>query len=121
MRSLSLSLEPEYTILGYPTQEVTRVLSEDEKTKLLARLRRIEGQTGGLIRMVEDDQYCVKALQQIAAVQGALSQASKLLLQTHLHTCVVNAFESTKAGERDRVINEIVDLFAKSTKAGPSK
>ena len=97
------------------------MLTGDEKKKLLARLRRIEGQTGGLIRMVEDDHYCVKVLQHIAAVQGALSQASKLLLQTHLHTCVVNAFESTKAGERDRVINEIVDLFAKSTKAGPSK
>ena len=97
------------------------MLSEDEKKKLLARLRRIEGQTGGLIRMVEDDKYCVEILQQISAVQGALSQTSKLLLKSHLQTCVVHAFDSKNAGERDRVIDEIVDLFAKSTKSGPSK
>ena len=78
------------------------MLSEDEKKKLLARLRRIEGQTGGLIRMVEDDKYCVDVLQQISAVQGALSQTSKLLLKSRLQTCVVHAFDSKKAGERDR-------------------
>ena len=93
------------------------MLSEDEKKKLLARLRRIEGQAGGLIRMIEEDKYCVDVLQQISAVQGALAQASKQLLQSHLHTCVVHAFESNKPSERNRVIDEIVDLFAKSSRS----
>ena len=97
------------------------MLSEDEKKKLLARLRRIEGQAGGLIRMIEDDKYCIDVLQQIQAVQGALAQASKHLLQSHLKTCVVHAFASQKPSEQERVIGEIVDLFAKVSRTGSGK
>lgn len=92
------------------------MIADQEKKRLLARLRRIEGQIGGLIRMVEEDHYCVDVLQQVAAVQGALAQASKFLIRTHLRTCVAGAFQSGNPEERERVISELVDLFARTNK-----
>tara|TARA_R110002126_G_scaffold66038_1_gene167934 strand:+ start:4320 stop:4613 length:294 start_codon:yes stop_codon:yes gene_type:complete len=97
------------------------MLSDDEKQKLIRTLRRIEGQAGGLIRMVEADRYCIDIIQQVAAMQGALAQASKQLLDAHLRTCLVTAFESKKSGERERMVTEIVDLFAKTMRTGPTK
>lgn len=97
------------------------MLPDDQKKQLLSRLRRIEGQAGGLVRMVEADKYCIDVLQQMAAVQGALAQASKMLIRSHLETCVVDAFKSRKTEERERVISELVDLFARINRAGPTK
>lgn len=97
------------------------MLAEDEKKQLLSRLRRIEGQAGGLARMVEADKYCIDILQQMAAVQGALAQASKVLIRSHLETCVAEAFKSRKPDEQARVISELVDLFARINRAGPTK
>lgn len=97
------------------------MLTKDEKKALLTRLKRIEGQAGGIARMVEEDKYCVDVLQQILAVQGALAQVSKKLLQAHMKTCVVSAFESGDASERDRAIEEVVDLFAKGSKSGTGR
>jgi len=89
------------------------VLPDDEKKQLLSRLRRVEGQAGGLVRMVEADKYCIDILQQIAAVQGALAQAGKALVRSHLETCVVDAFKSRKAKEQAQAISELVELFAR--------
>ncbi len=97
------------------------MLPDDEKKQLVSRLRRVEGQIGGLVRMVEADKYCIDILQQIAAAQGALAQASKLLLRSHLETCVVDAFKSQKAADHARVTSELVELFARINRPGPSK
>lgn len=97
------------------------MLPADEKKKLISRLRRVEGQAGALVRMVEADKYCIDILQQVAAVQGALAQASKVLVRSHLQTCVVSAFESKKTEDQQRVISELVDLFARINRSGPTK
>jgi CsoR family transcriptional regulator, copper-sensing transcriptional repressor len=57
----------------------------------LKRLRRIEGQVRGLQRMVEQDQYCIDILTQVAAVTKALQAVSLGLLQDHIGHCVVDA------------------------------
>jgi DNA-binding FrmR family transcriptional regulator len=59
------------------------------KDQLLTRLRRIEGQVGGIERMVEDDRYCIDVLTQIGAVQAALDKVALGLLDDHAHHCVV--------------------------------
>ena len=61
------------------------------KDALLARLRKIEGQTRGLARMVEDDTYCIDVLTQVAAVTKALHAVSLGLVGDHLGHCVVDA------------------------------
>jgi DNA-binding FrmR family transcriptional regulator len=60
------------------------------KDQLLKRLRRIEGQVGGLERMVEEDRYCIDVLTQIGAVQAALDKVALGLLDDHARHCVVS-------------------------------
>ena len=63
----------------------------DHKEDHLKRLRRIEGQVRGLQRMVEDDQYCIDILTQVAAATRALQSFSLELLDEHMAGCVVDA------------------------------
>jgi len=59
------------------------------KPQLLARLKRIEGQTRGVQKMVEEDRYCIDVLTQISAVQAALDKVALGLLDDHVRHCVV--------------------------------
>ena len=89
------------------------MLDKATRDQALRRLRRIEGQVKGIQRMVAKPRYCVDILQQIAAVQGALEQVNKLVLRRHLQSCVTEAFRSDRHGERERKIQELVDVFSK--------
>ncbi|GAB2844431.1 metal-sensitive transcriptional regulator [Lentzea nigeriaca] len=62
-----------------------------DKDAYLKRLRRIEGQIRGLQRMVENDEYCIDVLTQIAAATKALQAVSLGLLDEHLKHCVAQA------------------------------
>ena len=79
-----------------------------EKQKIVARLRRIEGQTRGLQRMVEEEKYCVDILTQIASVQAALEHVSLLLMENHLLHCVS---EAVQQGDGEAKVNEMVDIL----------
>ena len=81
--------------------------------KVLGRLRRIEGQVQGLQRMISADAYCVDVLLQISAVQGALEQVQKLLLGRHVETCVADALRSGSKNDRQRKIDELLEVFAR--------
>lgn len=63
----------------------------DDKAKYLARLKRIEGQTRGIHRMIDEDQYCIDILTQISAVNSALENVALALLEDHLGHCVAAA------------------------------
>lgn len=89
------------------------MIDEATKAKVQGRLRRIEGQVQGLQRMIADEAYCVDILLQISAVQGALEQVQKLLLGRHIESCVADALKSGTRGERQRKIDELVDVFAR--------
>ena len=62
--------------------------AQEEKKKLLNRLRRIEGQVRGLQAMVEADAYCNDVLTQSAAVNDAINAFNRERLAEHLRTCV---------------------------------
>ena len=76
------------------------------KDEVLARMRRIEGQTRGITQMVENDRYCIDVLTQIAAINKALQAVAVGLLDEHLRHCVVEAVESGDADERNRKLTE---------------
>ncbi len=75
------------------------------------RLKTVEGHIRGIERMLEEDAYCIDVLRQIQAVQAALNKISALILDEHLHTCVISAIRSEDVEERERVLNEILDVF----------
>lgn len=64
---------------------------ELDKTDLLARLRRVEGQVRGIAQMVEDDRYCIDVLTQVSAVNKALQRVAVGLFDDHMRHCVVDA------------------------------
>lgn len=86
-------------------------LCGDDHPKLIARINRIEGQTRGLKRMVEENRDCMQVLKQIAAAEGALRALGGMILEDHLKGCVTDAIRGRERGP-DR-IREVVDLFGK--------
>src|SRR4029077_4356889 len=95
-------LKNEDTMMDVPT-----------KGKVLGRLRRIEGQVQGIQRMVEEDKYCVDILLQLTAVQGAVEQVQKLLLGQHLETCVADAVRSGSSRDRQKKLDELLEVFSR--------
>jgi CsoR family transcriptional regulator, copper-sensing transcriptional repressor len=77
------------------------------KDDVLKRLRRIEGQTRGLQRMVEEDTYCIEVLTQVAAVTKALQAVSLTLLEDHMNHCVVDAARSGDEEGREKVTEAV--------------
>jgi len=78
------------------------------------RLKRIEGQVRGIIRMLEEDRYCIEVLQQIQAVRAALGKVEGLVLKGHAASCVEEAIRSGNPEEQSRKFSELVDLFGRA-------
>lgn len=86
---------------------------DETRRKLIARLKRVEGQTAAVRRMVEDDADCVDVLLQIAAARGALGRAGEILLGQHIRTCVSDAFRSGDADAREERVRELMEVFGR--------
>jgi DNA-binding FrmR family transcriptional regulator len=86
-------------------------VSEEYKQGILNRLKSIEGHVRGIQRMVDDDAYCIDVINQNLAVQGALEKVNSLILERHLQTCVTTAIRGDNPAERERVIDEILQVF----------
>lgn len=82
----------------------------------LLRLKTIEGHLRGIIRMVEEDAYCIDVIRQIQAVDGALNKVSTKILEDHLNSCVITAIKGDNAKEREKVLKEITEVFEMSAK-----
>jgi len=88
------------------------------KTDVLRRLKTVQGHVAGLSRMVEDDAYCIDILNQVLAVQHALSKVASRVLENHLQTCVRQALASDSSAdpsERERIIQELLAIYEKAT------
>jgi len=79
--------------------------------EIVNRLKSIEGHVRGIERMVENGEYCIDVVNQILAVQRALQKVNSMVLNRHLHTCVTTAIRGDHPDERERVIDEIMQVF----------
>lgn len=86
-----------------------------DKARYLARLRRIEGQVRGLQRMVDEEQYCIDILTQVAALQSALKGVSLALLEDHISHCVVDAarISDEAAAEKIEEVSKAIARFSR--------
>ncbi len=84
-----------------------------DKTKLLSRLARVEGQIRGVARMVEDDRYCVDILTQISAINSSMQSIGLLLLEDHIRGCVVSA-DGDQLESRLDELNKAIARFTRS-------
>ena len=77
----------------------------------LPRLKRIQGQVAGLLRMVEQERYCADILTQLRAVQAALRSAEQEILKGHIEHCVAAAIDSGDHRKRQAKLSELYDIL----------
>ena len=87
----------------------TKMRDEEAKKALISRLNRIEGQIRGIKGMVEKDAYCIDILNQASAASSALSSFCKVLLSSHIRSCVA---EDVRQGNEDKM-EELVKTLQK--------
>ena len=88
------------------------IRTDENKKKLLNRLRRIEGQVRGLEAMIERDAYCNDILQQSAAVNAAMNSFNRELIANHMKSCVVRDLREGK----EEIIDELLATLQKLMK-----
>jgi len=79
--------------------------------KILHRLQIARGHLEKVLKMYENQDYCIDVLHQSHAVQKALQEADNLILQNHLETCVIN---DIRTGNSTQAISEIMGVIKKS-------
>ena len=84
-----------------------------DRSEVARLLKTARGQIDGIIRMVEDDRYCIDITNQIMATQAILSKTNKLVLSAHMHGCVR---EAVKSGDPDAKIDELTAVIDKLIK-----
>ena len=85
----------------------------EEKKKVITRLKRIEGQVRGIQKMIEEDRYCVDVIIQINAINAALKQVGFSLLEDHANHCVIHALES---GDGEASVQELINVVKQFSK-----
>ena len=86
---------------------VKKERTENEKKDLIVRLNRCIGQLNGIKKMVEDDRYCDDILIQLSAVNKSIKSVANIVLDNHMHTCLIEHIENKDYA----IIDEIVNLF----------
>lgn len=84
------------------------------KKPMLDRLRRVEGQTRGLARMIEEDRYCIDILTQISAVQAALDKVALGLLEDHARHCVIGSARDDQEQRTMELMGAVARLVRRS-------
>jgi CsoR family transcriptional regulator, copper-sensing transcriptional repressor len=81
-----------------------------ESAKAMTLLKTARGQIDGILRMIEDDRYCVDVSKQILSASALLRKANLVVLRQHLDTCVKDAI---RTGEADEKLEEIALIMEK--------
>lgn len=85
-----------------------KYMEDDSKSKIIRRLKLIEGQIRGLQKMVENDTYCIDVITQTSAVKQGLSNVEDVLLENHLGGCIL---QQIQAGQTDKAKAEILKVY----------
>jgi DNA-binding FrmR family transcriptional regulator len=83
-----------------------------DKTRATRLIKTARGQLDGLLKMIDDDRYCMDVYNQILATQAILQKVSRDVIQAHLESCVREAFETGREQEK---IEEVLKLMNKLT------
>lgn len=80
-----------------------------EREKALQSLKTAKGQIEGIIKMIEEDRYCIDVANQILAAQSLLKKADLMILQGHLRHCVKEACKNNNPDEKIEEVNKILE------------
>ena len=79
----------------------------------ITALKRIEGQIRGVQKMIEEERYCVDILNQLRSVVKAIGAVKKKIYRKHLENCVTDALKGNSAAEKQKKIDEVINLLSK--------
>ena len=85
-----------------------KYMEDKNKSRIVRRLKLLEGQVRGLQKMVEGDTYCIDVITQTSAVKQGLSNVEDLLLENHLGGCILN---QVKSGQTNKAKEEILKVY----------
>lgn len=85
-----------------------------ERKRVEPLLRTARGQLDGVLKMIEDDRYCMDIVTQLQAVESLVHKAQREVLRAHLSGCVQDAFETGDEKEREDKLDEIMKLLDKA-------
>ena len=88
-------------------------MKQETKDESLKRLNYIDGHLDGIRKMVQQDKYCVDILKQTYAVRRAIEKLESLMLEGHMHTCVLDGI---KDGREDQIVGELMELYKVANK-----
>ena len=83
-------------------------MKTETKKEVIKRLNITGGHLKKITEMIESERYCIDILQQTEAVKGSLKKIEEIILDSHLHTCVVPSF---KGGKSEESVKELVEVF----------
>lgn len=84
-----------------------------DKDKVSRLLKTARGQIDGILKMIEEDRYCIDISNQIIATEAILHKVNREVLQSHIDTCVKQAMETGSAKEKLEEIRRIIDKLTK--------
>ena len=85
----------------------TKKRTEEEKQKPINRINRISGQLNGIKSMILDDRYCEDILIQLCAVEKSVRAISNIILDNHMHSCLIEHIEKGDYSIIDEISNLI--------------
>jgi len=80
---------------------------------VIKRLKRIEGQVRGIMKMVEEDKSCEEILMQISSAKSALHKTGQVILEGHLHHCVLDGIRDGNEEETIKKLSSAIEQFSR--------
>lgn len=80
-----------------------------DRKKVERLLKTARGQLDGLLRMVEEDRYCIDVANQLLATEAILKAANRLVLRGHIEGCIKDAMDSGTADEKLDELMKVID------------
>jgi len=84
------------------------MINEEAKKNATTRLKKIEGQIRGVMKMVENEKDCIDIINQITAAEKALKGVSSIIMKQHVESCVT---EAVSRGKGKEMVNELIETI----------
>ena len=87
------------------------MINEEVKKESITRLNRIEGQVKGLIKMVDEEKYCIDLINQANAIRRALEQVALIIMKRHVESCVTESIKHRRGEAKMDELIRTIDRF----------
>ncbi len=94
------------------------MMNERQSKDVSVRLKKIEGQVRGILKMIDSGRYCIDILSQTRAVVSGVRKVEDLIMHQHLQTCVADSMISENKEDKDKKIEEVMEILSKFRKGG---